>query len=119
MTIYTSTARAASRVENAVQLPPDFDPATNPILATHWYGVEPLRLSGEVTAEMLANLRRQRQAAHLHSLGPRPGLEALIEVADGGDLDTVLADYERLDLEVVMELGGDKFPPNIFAVGST
>lgn len=98
--------------------PPDFDPAAYPILAEHFFGVEPLRQIDDVADLVMAGLKRQRQAAHLHLLGPRPVLEALIEVAAGVELDTVLSDYARLDPEVMIALGGDNFPPNIFAVGS-
>ncbi len=76
----------------------DFPPnlADCSILCRHWPGVQ---------AEI------EKLAAHLHSLGPRPILEALREVADGADLDDVLADYSQLDSGVVHALGGDKFPP--------
>ena len=78
-----------------------------------------LRSIGQLAAKIVADLRRQRAAEHLHGLGPRPVLEALVEVEAGADLDRVLADYARLDLKVVTALGGDKFPPSVFAVGST
>ena len=54
--------------------------------ATHVFG----------SARSVNGPRRQRQAAHLHSLGPRPTLEAFLEVADGRDLDDVLGRYARL-----------------------
>ena len=63
--------------------------------------------------------RRQRHAEHLHRLGPRPVLEALIEVEDGHHLDRVLADFARLDPEVVRDLDGDRFAPSVFAVSSS
>jgi hypothetical protein len=43
---------------------------------------------------------RQRQAHHLQQCGPRCILEALLAVAKGEPLDTVLADFERLPPEV-------------------
>ena len=92
-------------------LPVGFDPAAHPIIAHHFFGVEPFRQIGDVAVVVVADLKRQRQVAHLLSLGPRPVLEALVEVEAGADLDRVLADYARLDLEVVIALGGDKFPP--------
>ena len=64
-----------------------------------------------VAAEFVADFRRQRSAQHLHRLGPRAVLEALAEVADGGDLDRVLSSYGRLDPEIVRALRGDRFPP--------
>ena len=125
MDIYASTARAARCVKPHKSdsapdsAPADFDATANPIISRHFFGVEPFRQIGKITDNVVADLIRQRQVARLLSLGPRPVLEALIEVAAGAELDTVLADYARLDREVVIALGGDKFPPSIFAVGST
>ena len=91
-------------------LPTGFDSAAHPILAQHWFGIPP-RGVGSVAAEIVANPRRQRAAEHLHNLGPRPVLEALAEVETGADLDRVLADFERIDAEMVAGLGADKFWP--------
>ena len=64
-----------------------------------------------------ARLVRQRAAERLHRLGPRPVLEALIEVADGADLDALLVRYARLPPAAVRAFGGDRFPaPAVFAV---
>ena len=70
-----------------------------------------MRPIGEIAAKIVADLRRQRAAEHLYALGPRPVLEALLEVEAGAGLDRVLADFGRLDPEIVRQLGGDKFPP--------
>ena len=114
MSIYASTPRRSSRTDRPFnpgrRHRADFDATACPIIARHWFGVEPLRPIGEIAAGIAADLKRQRQVARLHSLGPRPVLEALIEVAAGAELDIVLADYARLDLEVVIALGGDRFP---------
>ena len=91
-------------------LPTGFNPAAHPILSQHWFGIPPLGV-GSVTAEIVASPRRQRAAEHLHNLGPRPVLEALAEVEAGAELDHVLADFERIDAEMVAGLGGDKFWP--------
>jgi hypothetical protein len=56
------------------------------------------------------NIRRQRLARHLHAAGPRPVLEALLDVADGRDLDTTLEDFARLDPETYVAVGADHFP---------
>ncbi len=69
-----------------------------------------LRPIGPIARKIAANLRRQRRAEHLHGLGPRPVLEALVEVEAGADLDSVLADFAQLDRETVRQLGGDQFP---------
>lgn len=63
-----------------------------------------------VAEEVTLRLRRERHARHLHRLGARPVYEALIEVADGEDLDDVLARYADLKVEIVEALGGDRFP---------
>jgi hypothetical protein len=55
--------------------------------------------------------RLVRQVNHLHRLGPKPIFEALTLVADGGDVDEVLADFARLDAEVIYAAGGDHFAP--------
>ena len=91
--------------------PADFDPAACPILARHFFGIEPLHSIGQIAAALVANPRRQRAAEHLHNLGPRPVLEALVEVEAGADLDRVLADFERIDAKTVRQLGGEKFWP--------
>ncbi len=117
MSIYGTTPRRSSRVKpHKSHGAPDsasakFDPAAHPIIARHFFGVEPFRQIGDVAAKVVADLKRQRQVARLHSLGPRPVLEALVEVEAGADLDSVLADFARLDPETVRQLGGDQFPP--------
>ncbi len=95
-------------------IPLNFIPTDCPILARHWFGIGLGNDRGQAR-----DLRFQRAAAHLHRLGPSPVLEALIEVADGHDLDRVLADFARLDPEVVRDLDGDGFAPSVFAVSSS
>ena len=90
--------------------PADFDPGTHPILAIHFFGLEPPRPVGSIAAALVANPRRQRAAEHLHNLGPRPVLEALVEVEAGADLDRVLTDFAQLEPKTVSRLGGDRFP---------
>ena len=91
--------------------PTGFDPAAHPILAVHFFGVDPPDPNGQTAASLVASPRRQRAAEHLHNLGPRPVLEALVEVEAGADLDRVLADFAQLDAETVRQLDGDKFWP--------
>ncbi len=74
------------------------------------------RSAGAQASVPVTAVWRQRAAARLHDLGPRPVLEALIAVAAGGDLDDVLADFARLDPDIVHALRGDAFPRNVFAV---
>ena len=91
--------------------PPDFDPAAHPIVARHFFGIEPFRQIGDVAAKVIADLKRQRQIEHLHQLGPRAVGELLCEVAEGGDLDHALAAYERLTPALLKAVGGDRFSP--------
>ena len=54
--------------------------------------------------------RRQRLVAHLHAAGPRPCLEALLEVAAGGNLDDVLEAYRRIPVSIFHAIGADRLP---------
>jgi hypothetical protein len=49
--------------------------------------------------------RTMRLARHLHDLGPRPVYEALVAVEAGGDLLTVLEQYERLSADLMQAMG--------------
>ncbi len=86
-------------LRNKPPLTVPLDPDRHHIILQHVFGTNP------------AELRRQRQAEHLHRLGARPVLEALIEVANGRDLDCVLADFGRLDGAIVRALAADRFAP--------
>ncbi len=94
------------RVDTADEPLDNFDPAPGPIIAKHWFGIEPLCPNGHV-----ADLRRQRQIEHLHLLGPRAVGELLREVAEDDDLDRALEAYGRLTPDLLKALGGDQFPP--------
>lgn len=58
--------------------------------------------------------RRQRWAAAVHRLGPRPFLEFLLELDRvhglGDDLDRRLARYAGIDPGMLRAIGGDRFP---------
>jgi hypothetical protein len=56
------------------------------------------------------NSGRQRLVQHLHAAGPRPIFEAMIELADGRDLDSVLERYARIPVGVYHALGADRLP---------
>ncbi len=65
-------------------------------------------------------ITRWRAVEHLTDLGAPAVYHCLIEVADGNDLDAVLARYRRLDAHILHALGGDVFPASpIYAVNST
>ncbi len=45
------------------RLPHGLDPAAHPIIARHWFGVEPFRSIGRVAAVVVADLKRERAGA--------------------------------------------------------
>ena len=108
MALYTATQLVAtvSHGREANTAPSNFNPVTHPILATHFFDVEPPRPVAEVTS----SLRRQRQIEHVHRLGDRAVGELLHEVDAGADLDSALAAYERLTPDLLKAVGGDHFP---------
>ena len=91
--------------------PANFGTAPGPIVAKHWFGIEPLRPISQIATEVVADLRRQRQIEHLHLLGPRAVGELLREVAEDDDLDRALEAYGRLTPNLLKALGGNQFPP--------
>ena len=60
--------------------------------------------------------RRQHLARHLHACGPRPVLEALLEIEAGRPLDAVLADFGRLPPELYRVMGADVLPIDEWAL---
>jgi hypothetical protein len=60
--------------------------------------------------------RRQHLVRHLHAAGPRPVLEALIEVAAGNDLDAVLQRYARIPVRIYHAQGADRLLIHIVTV---
>ena len=97
------------------------DAAQNyPILSRHWPSFPPAAADAP---PHIRELRFERDVLHLHRLGPRSVAELLIEIADAhdlaGDIEARLARFSRLDPATVQALDGDRFPPAIFAVGST
>ena len=59
---------------------------------------------------MTPSARRQRLVSHLHAAGPRPVLEALLEVAAGADLDRTLERFARVPVATYHALGADQLP---------
>ena len=104
-------SRAKPRREiGAPDFPPgNFDPATHPILARHWFGIEPRRQTSD-TVGVMARLQRQRRIEHLHRLGPRAVGELLYEVSEGEDLDRGLEAFAHLTPDLLKALGADRFP---------
>ncbi len=60
--------------------------------------------------------RRQRLVNHLHRCGPRPLLEALLQVDAGSPLDTVLEAFCGLEPEDYAAAGADVLPINQLTV---
>ena len=78
-------------------------------------------ISAEVaTTQPLAGPRFERHVIRVHSLGPRPLAEMLIEIATATGSPDLIADrlqaYAALDAEIVRAVGGDRFPPNVWEV---
>ncbi len=116
MTLYTTSPRTSSRVEASPSSrecpPPDFDAVACPIIARHFFGVEPFHPIAQIATEVIAGLKRQRQIEHVHQLGPRAVGELLYEVAEGEDLDRALDAYERLTPSLLEAVGAHRFPPS-------
>jgi hypothetical protein len=70
--------------------------------------------SGEAPPPIVLGPRKF--VAQLYSAGPRPVLEALIEVADGRDLDAVLERFARIAPETYRAVGADALPIDTLAV---
>ena len=95
------------------QHPADFDPTACPILATHWFDIEPLRQSTLVPVDVIADLRRQRHIRKLHRLGPRVLDELLVEIGVERSITTVIERkveaYAELEREIFETAGSDEF----------
>jgi hypothetical protein len=70
--------------------------------------------SAKVKEHLRANPRFRCLTEQLHQLGPRPIGEAIIAVADGRDVLSVLEDYAQLDPATVALLGGRDWPPTVW-----
>ena len=71
----------------------------------------------------LFDARFRRHVAHLVRLGPRPVGECLLQLVGTGAIDRtalvmVLEQYQRLDVDAVAALGGDRWPESTFAVNT-
>lgn len=94
------------------RLPHGLDPAARPIIARHFFGVEPFRPIGEIANNVVADVKRQRQIEHVHRIGARAVAELLYEVAEGEDLDRALDAYGRLTPDLLKAVGADDFAPS-------
>ena len=105
ITFREHAARCAESASNSDS--PNFDATAHPILARHFFGVEPPR---PIATPPDTTARRQRQIEHVHGLGLRAIDELLREVAEGEDLDIALEAYQRLTPDLLKATGGDRFP---------
>ena len=114
MHLYTATPPVAtnSRERAAESVPADLDPGTHPIIARHWFGIEPLYSHSQICTTRPTSLRRHLQFEHVYRLGPRAIEELTVDVANGANLDRALEAYQRLTPEMLKATGGDRFPPN-------
>ena len=96
------------------QRPVDFDATACPILAQHWFGVEPPLLNTFVTADIIADMRRQRHVRKLHRLGPRVLDALLVEIGAERSITTIIEQkierYAAIDPLALEALGADRFP---------
>ena len=91
----------------------DFDPTPHPIIAQHFFGIPP-RPNTIVTADAVADLRRQRHVRNLHRLGPRALNELLVEIGSERGITTIIERkierYAGLDVDAPELAGGGRFP---------
>ena len=108
MHLYTATQPVATNSDDsAAELTSaDIDPDTYPLIAQHWFGVEPPCAIGQIHTTTPTSLRRHRQFEHVHRLGPRAIEELAVEIANGEDLDRALSAYDRLTTEMLKATGG-------------
>ncbi len=85
--------------------PADLDPATHPIIARHFFGIEPFRSIGAIAAEVVADLRRRRKVQQFYRLGDSVLGEFLAELgAERGItsiIDQKLDTYNEIEPEVL------------------
>ncbi len=95
--------------------PTGFDPAAHPILAVHYFGLEPPRPVGSIAGVIVADMKFRRQVVHVHRLGPRVLAEFLAEIAEERNIRVVverkLDRFAELDPAALDATGGDQFWP--------
>ena len=84
MEVITACASERNTQPPADPIPDGLDPERYPILARHWFGIEPFRQVGTVAAEIVADLSFRHRVIRLHERGPRIVAEFLAEL--GGAL---------------------------------
>ena len=96
-------------------LPTDFYTNQLPIIARHWFGIEPFRPVGELAAEIVCDIRFRCRIERLHAMGPRLFAEMLAELAAshslGTAIDRSLDRYLALDDTALDITNGRELPP--------
>ena len=117
MALYTGTCPVATNSDGSAAdlTPADFDPGTHPIIAIHFFGVEPPRPVGPIAAEVVADLQRRRHVQQVHRLGNRVFGELLAEIGAERGITTIidqkLERYAELEPAAIEATGGNDFPP--------
>ena len=110
----TQSVATVSHGSAAEPTPAEFDPAAYPIIAQHWFGIEPPCAIGSIAAEVVANPHFRRQVEYLHQLGPRATAELLAEIGAERGITTIIErkieKYAALDTDALELVGGDQFP---------
>ena len=117
MDFYNVTSRHSRRSKRrgANAAPDDFDADACPILAIHFFGLEPPRPVGPIAAEAAADLRFRRKVKQDHRLGDRVFGELLAELGAERGVTTIidrkLDTFAELEPKVLEAAGGDTFSP--------
>ena len=112
----TPPARTASRAEDngTDAVPANLNPHTCPIIARHWFGIEPRSSIGQIAAEVVADLKFRRKVIRLHRQGPRAVGEFLAglgaELGVQTPIERKLDTYTELDPAALEAAGGDFWP---------
>jgi len=97
------------------EIPPDFNPASMPIISRHFFGIEPFCSVGAVTAQIVQDLKYRRKIKRLVAKGERVVGEMLAELAAdrnlGTAIDEALDRYIEIPDEALDVANGRDFPP--------
>ena len=119
LNIATSTAEHKTCLQEAdanAGLPPGLERC--PIIARHFYGINPTRVIGRTAASLIADLRFRNKMTVLLAMGDRPVAEMVAEFAVRhgleAELDQVLDRYLEITAVGRLQGNGRDFPPAPF-----
>ena len=99
----------------AVDLPRGFDPERSPIIARHFFGIEPASING-ASAALVADPPFNRALETLCARGPRLPVELLAELAIEYDIEAAIRKKIRRYLDIpddALDLAGARqLPPS-------